>query len=245
MDVCVAAWRLGAQSVTAVDVRAPASSARERAAASALGTRILWPLAAREYREGELRFENDAPPIPADVVVAAIGETPDLDWLPENLAREQKSHLRTDSGGRTNDPHIYAAGDAVRPGLLADAVGSGRLAALAAHADLSGEPFASRRKEVIPRERLHLEYFTPRFDLPPDRPLDESDRCISCGTCRDCRICVSVCGRGAIRREEGPNGAVSFTIDENLCTGCGFCASACPSGIWTMVPLRAEDGEWA
>ncbi|MBN1440388.1 MAG: FAD-dependent oxidoreductase [Anaerolineales bacterium] len=242
MDVCAAAWRHGARKVTAVDVRAPASSGRERAAALALGTRILWPLHVRGYRDGILAFEQGQPDLPADAVVVAVGEIPELDWLPDALGRSKNDYLAADEEGRTGIPGIYAAGDAVKPGLLADAVGGGRTAALAAHADASGEPFRRVRKEAVPRQRLHLEYFTPQRGRAPSQPLEEAARCISCGTCRDCSICVSVCGQNAIRRTE-EHGEISFAVDEDLCTGCGFCAAACPSGIWTMVPARGQEGE--
>jgi putative selenate reductase len=138
--------------------------------------------------------------------------------------------------GQTSDPKVYAVGDAVKPGLLADAIGQGRVAALALHARLTGGTFELPHKQVIPLERLKLLYFSPRTSQYPPNPLEESDRCISCGTCRECNICVSVCGQNAISRHENKDGTILFSVDDNRCIGCGICAAACPSGIWTMIP---------
>jgi ferredoxin len=240
MDVCCVAWKYGAQSVTAVDIQEPASNSRERASAIALGTEICWPCMVREYRDGQLFFE-EGEPLPAEVVIVSIGEIPATDWVPENILRVKGQWLAVDESGRTRDPKVFAVGDVVKPGLLTEAIGAGRHAALALHAYIADAPFDFPRKQAIPQDRLNLAYFTPRLNQCPTDPLSEAERCISCGTCRDCNICVYICGQNAISRVEHPNGAYEFRVEEERCIGCGFCAAACPSGIWTMVPnLLAE-----
>ena len=235
MDACYVSWKFGAKSVMAVDIREPASSSRERAAAVALGTQIIWPRTIIEYRDGQLFFK-EGDPLQADIVIEATGNVPDIDWLPKNLARVKDNWLQVDEVGRTSDPKIFAVGDVSKPGTLTEAIGAGRIAALALHAQTMNEHFELSHKPVIPIERLKLIYFTPPIKHYPLDPLAEADRCISCGTCRDCNICVNICGQNAISRRDLVNEAFEFHVDEDRCIGCGFCAAACPSGIWTMVP---------
>jgi NADPH-dependent glutamate synthase beta subunit-like oxidoreductase/ferredoxin len=241
MDVSRQAWRLGAREVTAIDIQKPASSEKECRAAMALGTCILWPKFAREALNGNLHF-TDGTSLRADVIIVSIGEVPDTDWLPEDLVRVRGRWLQVDDVGRTSDPRVFAVGDVVKLGLLAEAIGAGRIAALALHGDVTGIPFERPKKEAISRERLHLTYFQPWYQ-PPTDPLGEAARCISCGTCRDCNMCIEICGQGAIYRVEPQGCGAQFIVDDGKCIGCGFCAAVCPCGIWTMVPNVMEYAE--
>jgi ferredoxin len=58
---------------------------------------------------------------------------------------------------------------------------------------------------------------------------------MSCGSCRDCGMCVESCYYGAITRKTLPNKSYEYVVDENRCIGCGFCAGICPCGVWEMV----------
>lgn len=233
MDVCTVAWQKGAASLTAVDIREPASSSREWAEAMALGTQVLWPRVVRAFEKRRVFFE-DGESLPAEVVIISIGEVPESEWIPETIARTKGLWLSVNEYGQTSDPKVYAVGDVVKPGLLADAIGLGRVAALSLHAQATGGTFELPRKQLIPLDRLKLLYFNPRSRQSPPDPLEESDRCIGCGTCRDCNIGIYICGQNAITRSEHANGVVEFSVDEDRCIGCGFCAAACPSGIWSM-----------
>ncbi len=99
-------------------------------------------------------------------------------------------------------------------------------------------------RQVIDRSRVSLEYFDPKYFGPKyfDQGLTSFDdldhwgsQCSSCGTCRDCGICVAVCPEGAISRQEREPDDFEYIVDETRCIGCGFCAGACPSGVWNLV----------
>ena len=114
---------------------APAASAtpRSRWAPKSSGRAL-----SANIRDGQLFFE-EGEPLPADVVIVSIGEVPITDWLPENLPRVKDHWLAVDEFGRTRDPKVFAVGDVVKPGLLTEAIGGGRIAALALHAQVMGE----------------------------------------------------------------------------------------------------------
>ena len=232
-DVATEAHRLGAEEILLIDVQEPASFGKEREDAENVGARFKWPCFTKEVTpDGVLLTTGEL--LPADSVFISIGDAPDLDFLPPEVSTA-RGYIQTDTLGRTSDPTIFAIGDAVRPGLLTDAIGAGRRAAGAIDDLLAQREPADPLSEVIDINRVSLAYFDPRVTGYDDIGQC-GDSCASCGTCRDCGICVAVCPQAAISRQATGAAGYEYTVDAATCIGCGFCAGACPCGIWNMVP---------
>jgi ferredoxin len=231
-DVATEAHRMGAEEVTLIDYRKPAAFGKEKEAAEAIGATFRWPCLAKaitgqgvELTTGEV--------IPADTVIIAAGHEPDLDFLPETVATEGGFIVVNDIC-QTTDAKIFAIGDAVRVGLLTDAIGAGRKAAQAITDILAGKRPRGDTRQMIDYSRVKLEYFDPRL-MRFDGLQECAGQCASCGACRDCGICITVCPQGAISKQENGNEDFEMVVDPDKCIGCGFCAGACPCGIWNLV----------
>jgi ferredoxin len=87
---------------------------------------------------------------------------------------------------------------------------------------------------MIDTDRIKMAYFDPRITGFDDIEQCGS-QCSSCGNCRDCGICVAICPQAAISREDLGEGEYQYTVDDSRCIGCGFCAGACPCGIWDLI----------
>ena len=231
-DVATEAHRLGAEEITLIDIQEPLSFGKERRAAEAIGAKFKWPCLTREITPEGVRLQ-DGEFLPADTVFISIGDAPDLDFLPENVATD-RGFVTVNDHYQTSNPKIFAVGDVVRPGLLTDAVGAGRKAANAIIDMLEGRQPTGDTRPVIDRHRINLEYFDPRVTAFEDM-AHCSTQCSSCGCCRDCGVCVAICPETAISRRETETGDYEYVVNENRCIGCGFCAGACPCGIWNLV----------
>jgi len=235
-DVATEARRLGAETISMIDVQKPAAFGKEREDAEAAGATFAWPCFTREITENGVVL-NDGELIEADTVVISIGDVPDINFLPESIAT-RNGFIVVDEFNRTSDRKIFAIGDTVAPGLITNAIGAGKRAAEAIDATIRGqEPEIADSRTQINKARISLEYFDPT--ITSYDTLDQcGGECASCGRCRDCHICVTVCPESAIERFELVPKGYEYRVDPDRCIGCGFCAGACPCGIWALVPNR-------
>ncbi len=233
-DVATEAKRLGAETISMIDVQKPAAFGKEREDAEAVGATFAWPCFTREITEGGVVLQ-DEDLMEADTVVVSIGDLPDIDFLSDTIAT-RNGFIVVDGFNRTSDNSVFAIGDSVAPGLITDAIGAGKRAAHAIDATIQGKaPEMDDPRPMIDKARVTLEYFDPT--IKSYDTLDQcGGECASCGRCRDCHICVSVCPESAIQRFDSRDGGYEYRADPDLCIGCGFCAGACPCGIWALVP---------
>lgn len=81
-----------------------------------------------------------------------------------------------------------------------------------------------------PWESRH-DFEESNLGLAPGDALAEARRCMNCGVCNGCEVCLVFCPDVAITRR--PDGR--FDIDYDYCKGCGVCAEECPRGAMAMT----------
>lgn len=234
MDVVFGAYEAGATEVTALDVQKPAAFEVEIEHAKKLGAKLVWPVFTKEITEKGVVL-SDGTLIEADTVIAAIGDGPELEKIVPGK-EQTRGYLNVGQHYKLED-NVWAVGDMTRLGILTAAIGAGREAALAIHEELGGRKYAAFPKVRIPKEKLSLGYFsavdTTDYGKNPEKDFE---RCISCGTCRDCEMCLNSCPEKAITRvTDEDTKTFEYVSAPDVCIGCGVCEGVCPCGIWTMA----------
>ena len=229
MDVITEVYKQGAKEVTAIDIREPSAFDKEIKAAEKLGAKILWPCFTQKVTEDGV-YLKDGRFLEADSVIISVGDRPVFDFLSKKYL-DEKSKIKINEFMQTENPKVFAIGDALRPGLFTNAIADGKHCAENVIKFLNNEELIElKSKDVIPTQRIKSEY----YECYNSNCDNEQNRCLSCGYCRDCGLCKQSCPQNAISRIEKPDGKFEYVSDSQKCIGCGICAGLCPCGIWEM-----------
>lgn len=236
MDVVIGAYKMGAKNVTAIDIQKPLAFDKEIEHAKSLGAKILYPCFTESVDEKGVHLK-DGTLLKADTVIISIGDRPIFDFIDEKYLNERKFPLVNKFYQSEVSKKLFFIGDCTGQGLFCDAIGKGREVAI----NIDNLFDKKELKEFKTKEKISLDEVKCAYypvlkgsDLYAMDVLDEKERCLSCGVCRDCKMCMNSCPKGAIERVEMGDD-FAYISDPNKCIGCGICAGVCPCGIWKMT----------
>ena len=191
-------------------------------------------------------------------VFLALGQSPDLSVFPEGTEVREGEELL----GLLETPVYAVGDLATNDGTVAAAMGSGRRSALHIHQTLTGVVVTTEggsrvrsdvdiwHDEVIRADALRMHLFerhpatsgpaigmkerVTTFEEIHEGLADPSEakRCLSCGVCNECDICVTYCPEGVLKRV-----GHELVFDYAYCKGCGICVTECPRNVVFMSHL--------
>lgn len=180
--------------------------------------------------KGEMEVNN---------VIIAIGETPDMAFLPSDLKIKMRKKT-THSSVYTNKKNYFVGGDFISgPSYAALAILWGKIGAEVIEATIKGRKLdkGKDKKPLVEIKNIRFEYFIPEFNnkkisekiLSIDL-INESRRCLRCGKCVLCGNCYIFCPDNAIRFQN-----MKLEIDYDYCKGCGICVRECPRDAMNLI----------
>ena len=191
-------------------------------------------------------------------VILALGQSPDMSVFPEGTEVREGSQLL----GLLETPLFAIGDLATQDGTVAGAIGSGRRTAVHIHNVLSGENVRISEHadalrdvdvwsdEVVNADALKLHLFERQAasegeSLPVAvrrstfdevhmglEGTAEASRCLSCGVCNECDLCLTYCPEGVLKRV-----GHRLEFDYSYCKGCGVCMAECPRNVILMSHL--------
>ena len=177
--------------------------------------------------------------IPADTMIAAVAQAPEISFLDESHGLEvtAKGTFAVDPHTlATNRPGIFAGGDVARgPWILIQAIADGRRGGLSIDRYLRGVDLLTPREQIplpvvdlskeeinqmieeekvdltaraevpeLPKEERVRDFREVELVLTEEQAKQEAARCLACGICSECHLCVQVCKREAIDHQQAP-----------------------------------------
>jgi len=136
----------GEEGVVILDARGPQQVVVENGQVTGLKTWRVKAIFDAQGRFAPSYDESDEQFHPGSMVVEAIGQMTDTGLLGDALTEQlawQRGRLQVDTGGRTSEPWLWAAGDMVRGPDVVTAVADGHRVAASIHAALIPQEVAA------------------------------------------------------------------------------------------------------
>ena len=179
-------------------------------------------------RRRPVELPGSAFTVPADVVIAAIGQRPDTTSLAGVAVDARRGVVSADPLTlATSLPGVFACGDVVLgPDIAVTAIAAGRTAAISVDRFLRGEDLRANREapprekaardtrgvarrhrrpmRMIPIEERRTTFRELELGYDEEEARAEASRCLSCSGCCECELCLAACEAGVIRHEMAP-----------------------------------------
>ncbi len=170
--------------------------------------------------------------IPADTVIAAVGEKVDTEfYLKNGIAVDEHGRVKVNPATlETNLKNVFAAGDGLRgPATVVEAIADATKCA-GAITELWNRRYEALNVSEAPSEvTMKKGVLTTGCDS-----CRESERCLECATV--CESCVEVCPNRANIAVRVPGNPMPQIIHmDGMCNECGNCATFCP---YDSAPYR-------
>ncbi len=166
---------------------------------------------------------DDTVSIPADSVIAAVGEKVPAEYYERNgILVDDRGRPRVNATTlETNLPGVYVVGDGLYgPATIVEGIRDSRQAAEA----ILGIAVTTDCAQKAEKAPIFLKKGVLRVQLPD--PV-ENERCLSCSTI--CENCVDVCPNRANISVTAPGLTMEQIVHvDSMCNECGNCATFCP-----------------
>jgi len=205
-------------------------------------------------RRRPVPIEGSEYDVAASFFISAVSQAPSFEGLEE--VGNPKDWVKADKFMQTEQDNVYGGGDVLELGLVTVALYQGRRAAETIHENFRGQEHRDPQNPppVIEADKIKLGYYQEllrqqgdqlavdtRFANPDaeiskgltrEQVIEESKRCMSCGSCFECGECWSYCQDQAIVKPLKAGEKYKFKLE--FCNGCKKCAEQCPCGFIEM-----------
>ena len=182
--------------------------------------------------------------VPAESVITAVSQVPDLGHLEGLLGHNVDAHDFVPQGS-----FALLGGDVLGPGIAGRAIAQGRQAAEELHAKLrrldapreaaprdaarvKPDCYAPKARVAVPELAVAARLANPDAEvaatISEEQFVGEAERCFSCGSCFGCERCFTYCNPGSFTRLSQPGPGAYFALTLDRCEGCRKCVEVCP-----------------